>query len=83
MNPYKMGHPEYYGLDLEVDTTRPFTVVTRKQRPNTISILSSSSHSYMLTLPQRRYLVAGVETGCSRTVVYSSPHPNEPSSSVA
>ncbi|KKY30234.1 putative endoglucanase 1 [Diaporthe ampelina] len=29
MNPYKMGHPEYYGLDLEVDTTRPFTVVTQ------------------------------------------------------
>jgi hypothetical protein len=28
-----MGHPEYYGLDLEVDTTRPFTVVTRKQPP--------------------------------------------------
>ena len=29
----QMGHPEYYGLDLEVDTTRPFTVVTRKQPP--------------------------------------------------
>lgn len=28
-----MGHPEYYGVDLEVDTTRPFTVVTRKQPP--------------------------------------------------
>lgn len=34
MNPFKMGHPEYYGLDLEVDTTRPFTVVTRKQPNN-------------------------------------------------
>lgn len=29
MNPYKMGHPDYYGLEDVVDTTRPFTVVTQ------------------------------------------------------
>jgi cellulase len=28
-NPYQNGNPEYYGLDFEVDTTRPFTVVTQ------------------------------------------------------
>lgn len=40
MNPYKMGHPEYYGLDLEVDTSRPFTVVTRKQPPGANGTIS-------------------------------------------
>lgn len=40
MNPYKMGHPEYYGLDLEVDTSRPFTVVTRKQPSRTYETIS-------------------------------------------
>lgn len=29
MNPYAMGYPEYYGLDMTVDTTRPFSVVTQ------------------------------------------------------
>lgn len=29
MNPYKMGYPEYYGLDMLVDTRRPFSVVTQ------------------------------------------------------
>lgn len=29
MNPYKMGHPEYYGLNMLVDTSRPFSVVTQ------------------------------------------------------
>lgn len=49
MNPYKMGHPEYYGLDLEVDTTRPFTVVT--QFP--------SDQSGQLTSIRRLYLQDG------------------------
>lgn len=29
MNPYRMGEPEYYGLNMVVDTTRPFSVVTQ------------------------------------------------------
>ncbi|KAK7737656.1 hypothetical protein SLS63_002785 [Diaporthe eres] len=49
MNPYKMGHPEYYGLDLEVDTTRPFTVVT--QFP--------SDQSGQLTAIRRLYIQDG------------------------
>lgn len=28
-NPYKIGHPEYYGPGGTVDTTRPFSVVTQ------------------------------------------------------
>lgn len=28
-NPYRIGNPDYYGLGLEIDTTRPFTVVTQ------------------------------------------------------
>lgn len=49
MNPYKMGHPEYYGLDLEVDTSRPFTVVT--QFP--------SDQSGQLTAIRRLYIQDG------------------------
>lgn len=29
LNPYRMGYPEYYGTDMIVDTTRPFSVVTQ------------------------------------------------------
>lgn len=29
LNPYRMGYPEYYGIDMIVDTTRPFSVVTQ------------------------------------------------------
>lgn len=29
MNPYRMGEPDYYGLGMVVDTTRPFSVVTQ------------------------------------------------------
>lgn len=29
LNPYRMGYPEYYGIQKTVDTTRAFTVITQ------------------------------------------------------
>lgn len=39
-NPYSMGFPEYYGLGYEVDTSRPFTVVTQFHADETNTLTS-------------------------------------------